>query len=153
MAGGRAAKAQHGALLFPGLQDPLQFETNLRREWQLPHATELTVNAASSCAFRGRDYHARCSPSPSPDRHHTPILNAGGLPTRSKPLFAIDWLSRGVPVERETSVLTDLDAVVALTHSRAPDVAMRHPGREPDSFRLTDATGLVFGVFPVRRKT
>jgi hypothetical protein len=68
-------------------------------------------------------------------------------------LFAIDWLSRGVPVERETSVLTDLDAVVALTRSRAPDVAMRHPGREPDSFRLTDATGLIFEVFPVRRKT
>jgi hypothetical protein len=48
--------------------------------------------------------------------------------------------------------LTDVDAVVALTRSRAPDVAMRHPGREPDSFRLTDATGLIFGVFPLRRK-
>ena len=66
-------------------------------------------------------------------------------------MFAIDWLSRGVPVERETSVLTDFDAVVALTRSRAPEVAMRHPGREPDSFRLTDATGLIFGVFPVRQ--
>jgi hypothetical protein len=65
-------------------------------------------------------------------------------------LFAIDWLRRGVRIERETSVLTDLDAVVVLTRSRAPDVAMRHPGREPDSFRLTDATGLIFGVFPVR---
>ena len=64
-------------------------------------------------------------------------------------MFAIDWLSRGVPVERETSVLTDLDAVVALTRSRAPEVAMRHPGREPDSFRLTGASGLIFGVFPV----
>jgi hypothetical protein len=66
-------------------------------------------------------------------------------------LFAIDWLSRGILVERETSVLTDVDAVIALTRSTAPDVAMRHPGREPDSFRLTDATGLIFGVFPVRQ--
>jgi hypothetical protein len=86
----------------------------------------------------------------APDRHHTHSAKPGLL-TRSKPLFAIDWLSRGVPVERETSVLTDFDAVVALTRSRAPDVAMRHPGREPDSFRLTDATGLIFGVFPVRQ--
>ena len=67
-------------------------------------------------------------------------------------MFAIDWLRQGVLVEKETSVLTDADAVVALTRSRAPDVAMRYPGREPDSFRLTDATGLIFGVFLLRRK-
>jgi hypothetical protein len=84
----------------------------------------------------------------APDRH--PVCKRDLL-TRSKPLFAIDWLSRGILVERETSVLTDVDAVIALTGSRAPEVAMRHPGREPDSFRLTDATGLIFGVFPVRQ--
>jgi hypothetical protein len=67
-------------------------------------------------------------------------------------LFAIDWLSRGILVERETSVLTDVDAVIALTTTRAPDVALRHPGREPDSFRLTDAAGLSFGVHLIRQK-
>ena len=64
-------------------------------------------------------------------------------------MFAIDWLSRGVLVEKETSVLTDTDAVIAISRSRASDVAMRHPGREPDSFRLTDATGLSFGTYRI----
>jgi hypothetical protein len=86
------------------------------------------------------------------DRRHTQSSKIEGLPTRSKPLFAIDWLSRGILVERETSVLTDVDAVVALTRSRAPEVTMRHPGREPDSFRLTNASGLSFGVYLIRRK-
>ncbi len=116
-----------------------------RTGWNAGHsatrcdATELKVNAASSCAPRRRDYHCTCAlRARGPDRHYTQSANPGLL-TRSNPLFAIDWLSRGVPVERETSVLTDLDAVVALTRSRAPEVAMRHPGREPDSFRLTGA--------------
>jgi hypothetical protein len=87
----------------------------------------------------------------APDRHHTQSAKPGLL-TRSKPLFAIDWLSRGILVERETSVLTDVDAVIALTRSRAPEVTMRHPGREPDSFRLTNASGLSFGVYLIRRK-
>jgi hypothetical protein len=81
-----------------------------------------------------------------------PVLKIVGLLTRSNPLFAIDWLSRGVLVEKETSVLTDPDALVDLTRSRAPDVALRHPGREPDSFRLTDATGVIFGVFRIHNR-
>jgi hypothetical protein len=38
---------------------------------------------------------------------------------------------------------------VANARSRAAEVAVRHPKRRPDSFRLTDATGKVFGVFPI----
>jgi hypothetical protein len=40
----------------------------------------------------------------------TPSLKGRGLLTRSKPLFAIDWLRL---VEKETSVLTDADTVIA----------------------------------------
>jgi hypothetical protein len=89
----------------------------------------------------------------APDRRHTPLKDRPGASPAagSRPLFAIDWMRRGAPIERETSILTDIDAVIALARSKAPEVAMRHPGREPDSFRLTDSTGLNFGVFPVRQ--
>jgi hypothetical protein len=61
-------------------------------------------------------------------------------------MFEIDWLRNGVPVDWETSVLSESEAVAA-AKSRAIDVAKRHPLREPDSFRLTDAAGRVVGVF------
>jgi hypothetical protein len=66
-------------------------------------------------------------------------------------MFAIDWLRRGVPVERETSVLTSEIQVIAEAKARAANVVSRHPGREPDSFRLTDATGRILGVFPISK--
>jgi hypothetical protein len=58
-------------------------------------------------------------------------------------LFAIDWLRRGIPVERETCVLTSKGEAIAAAQSRACEVATRHPGQEPDSFRLIDATGTI----------
>ena len=63
-------------------------------------------------------------------------------------MFAIDWLKRGVLVERETSVLPSAAEAVAAAKLRAYDVARRHPGQEPDTFRLMDATGKIVGVFP-----
>ena len=63
-------------------------------------------------------------------------------------LFAIDWLKRGILVERETSVLPSAAEVIAAAKLRARDVARRHPGQEPDTFRLMDATGKIVGVFP-----
>jgi len=63
-------------------------------------------------------------------------------------LFAIDWLKRGILVERETSVLTSAADAIAAAKLRARDVARRHPGQEPDTFRLMDATGKILGVFP-----
>jgi hypothetical protein len=65
-------------------------------------------------------------------------------------LFAIDWLRRGIPVERETCVLTSKDEAIAAAKSRAHDVARRYPGREPDSFRLIDATGTIVGRSSMR---
>ena len=61
-------------------------------------------------------------------------------------MFAIEWLRRGSPVDKEISVLPSETEVIASAKSRARDVAERHPGREPDSFRLTDATGKVVGA-------
>jgi hypothetical protein len=63
-------------------------------------------------------------------------------------MFAIDWLKRGILVERETSVLRSAAEAVAAAKLRAHDVARRHPGQEPDTFRLMDATGKIVGVFP-----
>jgi hypothetical protein len=54
-------------------------------------------------------------------------------------MFGIDWLREGVPVDKEASVLTSA-------------MIDRHPGREPDSFRLTDASGKIFGVFPIDQR-
>jgi hypothetical protein len=62
-------------------------------------------------------------------------------------LFAIDWLKKGILVERETSVLPSAAEAVAAAKMRARDVARRHPGQEPDTFRLMDATGKILGVF------
>jgi hypothetical protein len=42
-------------------------------------------------------------------------------------MFAIDWLRRGVPVERETSVLTSEIQVIAEAKARAANVLRRHP--------------------------
>ena len=63
-------------------------------------------------------------------------------------MFAIDWLKRGILVERETSILPSAAEAVADAKMRARDVARRHPGQEPDTFRLMDATGKILGVFP-----
>jgi hypothetical protein len=69
---------------------------------------------------------------------------------RQQNMFAIDWLRRGVPVDTETSVLTSEGAVIAGAKRRAKEIAERNPGREPDSFRLRNATGRISGVFPIR---
>jgi hypothetical protein len=67
-------------------------------------------------------------------------------------MFGIDWLREGVPVDKEASVLTNETEVVAGARARALAVINRHPGREPDSFRLTDASGKIFGVFPIDQR-
>jgi hypothetical protein len=65
-------------------------------------------------------------------------------------LFAIDWLRRGIPVERETSVLANAEDAIAAARARVDVVATRHPGQEPDSVRLIDATGTIVGRFSIR---
>ena len=64
-------------------------------------------------------------------------------------MFGIEWLRNGVPVDKETSVLTSAAAAIAAADNRRRRVVDRHPQRTPDSFRLTDATGKMLGVFPI----
>ena len=63
-------------------------------------------------------------------------------------LFAIVWLRKGIVIETETSVLPSAVEAIAAAKLRAHDVARRHPGEEPDTFRIMDATGKILGVFP-----
>ena len=63
-------------------------------------------------------------------------------------MFAIVWLKRGIVIETETSVLPSAAEAIAAAKLRARDVARRHPGQEPDTFRLIDAAGKIVGVFP-----
>jgi hypothetical protein len=63
-------------------------------------------------------------------------------------LFAIHWLKKGILVEKEISVLTSAAEAIAAAKLRAHDVARRHPGQEPDTFRLMDATGKILADFP-----
>jgi hypothetical protein len=63
-------------------------------------------------------------------------------------LFAIDWLKRGILVERETSVLQSAAEATADAKLRARDVAPRHPGQEPDTFRVMDPTGVFWAFSP-----
>jgi hypothetical protein len=65
-------------------------------------------------------------------------------------LFSIDWLKGAIPVEKEICVLATKDEAIADAKARAPDVAKRHSGREPDSFRLTAADGKILAIVPVR---
>jgi hypothetical protein len=65
-------------------------------------------------------------------------------------VFGIDWLRNGIPIAKETSVLQDQADAVAEAMRRAAYVMERHPGSEPDSFRLTDPTGRIRGVFFLR---
>jgi hypothetical protein len=67
-------------------------------------------------------------------------------------MFGIDWLREGVPVDKEASVLTNETEVFAGARARARAMIDRHPDREPDSFRLTDASGKIIGVFPIGRR-
>ena len=65
-------------------------------------------------------------------------------------MFSIDWLRGAIPVEREICVLFTKDEAIAAAKTRAPDVAKRHSGQEPDGFRLTDATGKILAIVPIR---
>lgn len=65
-------------------------------------------------------------------------------------MFLVDWLKGAIPVEKETCVLGTKEEAIAAAKTRAPDVIKRHSGREPDSFRLTDADGKILAIVPIR---
>ena len=65
-------------------------------------------------------------------------------------MFSIDWLKGAIPVEKEICALATKGEAIAAAKTRASDVAKRHSGREPDGFRLSDATGRILAIIPVR---
>ena len=69
------------------------------------------------------------------------VYRASGAGQAGLTMFGIVWLRRGILVDKDTSVLPSEADAIAAAESRARFVAKSHPGREPDSFRLTDATG------------
>jgi hypothetical protein len=75
---------------------------------------------------------------------------ASAILPREPALFSIDWLRGAIPVEKEICILATKDEAIAAAKTRAPDVARRHSGREPDSFRLTDASGKILAIVPIR---
>ena len=56
-------------------------------------------------------------------------------------MLGIEWLRNGSVVDREASVLKTEGKVIANAYARAPEVAARLIGHEPDGFRLKDASG------------
>jgi putative tryptophan/tyrosine transport system substrate-binding protein len=80
---------------------------------------------------------------------HGPVLFPQGK-LAGRLLFGIDWLRNGIPIAKETSVLEDEAEAVADAKRRAAHVVQQHPGSEPDSFRVTDPTSTIRGVFSFR---
>jgi hypothetical protein len=56
-------------------------------------------------------------------------------------MFGIEWLKDGSVVDSEASVLKTEGEVIENAYARAPEVAARLIGHEPDGFRLKDAAG------------
>jgi hypothetical protein len=61
-------------------------------------------------------------------------------------MFGIEWLKDGSVVDRETSVLETAAQVIENAYARAPEVAARLIGHEPDGFRVKDPSGKDLGV-------
>jgi hypothetical protein len=66
-------------------------------------------------------------------------------------MFAIDWLRRGIPVLRETSLESAVDDAVAAAQARVGAIRVQLHDREPDCFRVVDARGSIVGHFSFRR--
>jgi hypothetical protein len=71
-------------------------------------------------------------------------------------MFAVEWLGQGVTVEREAFALGSLANAVTAARLRAVPVTARHPGEEPDGFRVIDdatgATALTVKMYDRRRR-
>ena len=66
-------------------------------------------------------------------------------------MFAIDWLRRGVPVLREMSLEPTVENAMAAAEGRVAMIRIQLQDREPDTFRVVDAGGLIVGHSSFRR--
>jgi hypothetical protein len=65
-------------------------------------------------------------------------------------LFGVHWLRNGVLVQKDAVAATNADGALAIVREREPRMlSLRRRERRPDSFRLTDATGAIVGVFRI----
>jgi hypothetical protein len=123
--------------------------------WDLLSWLALALPVALAIRYLVRDAGVRLHAPPSSPADQSIHLrkmqcHSFGRSSQGPHVFGIDWLRNGIPIVKETSVFGIQDEAVAGARRRAADVARRYPGREPDSFRLTDPTGSIRGVFPVR---
>jgi hypothetical protein len=56
-------------------------------------------------------------------------------------MFGVIWLKGEIPIDQETSALVHLGEVIESAEHRATEVRRRHPGNEPDGFKVIDSTG------------
>jgi len=62
-------------------------------------------------------------------------------------MFGIHWLRGRSLVEKQTSELTFLADVIAATRRCAREVGERHPGNQPDTFKVFDGLGREMGQY------
>jgi hypothetical protein len=79
-----------------------------------------------------------------------PRTGASTILAEEPAVFSIDWLKGAIPIEKEICTLATKDEAIAAAKTRAPDIAKRHSGREPDGFRLADAAGKILAIIPIR---
>jgi hypothetical protein len=77
--------------------------------------------------------------------------STGPQHVNERTMFAIDWLRQGVPVLREMSLESTVENAIAAAQDRAGIIRVRLQDREPDTFRVVDAGGLIVGHSSFRR--
>jgi hypothetical protein len=65
-------------------------------------------------------------------------------------VFGLTGCGTEFPSQKKRRYSKTRQGAVAEAMRRAVYVVKRHPGSEPDSFRLTDPTGRICGVFLLR---
>ena len=67
-------------------------------------------------------------------------------------MFGMEWLHNGAVVDTETSLLQTVEEVIETARLRRVSLSIRLRGREPDSYRLKDASDNVIGVYSINGK-
>jgi hypothetical protein len=63
-------------------------------------------------------------------------------------MFDVIWQKGQSFVEKESTPLPLLEQAIVRSRSKFMDVRRRHPGNEPDGFRILDATGKELAFCP-----
>jgi hypothetical protein len=66
-------------------------------------------------------------------------------------MFGIELLRHGSILGRETAITGTLEDAIAIALERTRSIRSIHPERAADSFRVTDASGKLLGVYELDR--